>query len=260
MRGVPVAGIIACVLGAVVLVGAFASAREAGDGSDPSMLWERRLAAGATALLILGPIAVTQLVATLLAGGDGPGWLWGWLVGAPTGGAIVGTLAAALRGRSGRAPAGPTPSPPGAVAQFWANVAWAEFGDAGPGWELRRTVPMPSAWPPPGDGVAIWYLYAERSAGPTTFEVSAPWARLVLAPAEEKPETQRLADALEPIGTQGIEPLDAKALRRARAGITAEAIRRSASQAELAAGLERWRASNGAIARHPVVAPHFPGA
>ena len=54
---------------------------------DQSMRWEAGVAVGFTALIVLGPFWVAQLVLTIIAtrseGGLAAGWLWAWLFVAP---------------------------------------------------------------------------------------------------------------------------------------------------------------------------------
>jgi hypothetical protein len=142
------------------------------------MVWEGRVAVGFAALVYVGPLWLGQAASTLFAaladGGIWPGWLWGWLVVAPLLGASP--PAAAMARRSSRIFRGGAPDPDlhpsGAAVQQASNFAWADT-TAEPGWELRRTPPLPLEWPPTRGGPAVWFCYAERPATPETVEVAA---------------------------------------------------------------------------------------
>ncbi|MDT5187361.1 MAG: hypothetical protein QOI29_5519 [Mycobacterium sp.] len=116
--------------------------------NDPDMVWEGRVAVGFAALVYVGPLWLGQAASTLFAaladGGIWRGWLWGWLVVAPLLGASP--PAAALARVSSRIFRSGAPDPDlhlsGAAVQQASNFAWADT-TAEPGWELRRTRPLP---------------------------------------------------------------------------------------------------------------------
>jgi hypothetical protein len=248
--GVLVAGVLAVFLSPLAAQG------------DPDMVWEGRVAAGFAALLPAGVPWVGQAAATVLAtvtdGGVRPGWLWGWLVAAPLLGASPPATALARRlQRTSRNPsARADPHRRVAAVQYEANLAWADT-DAEAGWELRRTPPLPTRWPPPTDGSAVWLCYAERLGAAGSIELAGPWARITLpADGTASPTVERLSEAVEPIGRRQA-PGDA--VRAPQAGLL-DAVRRGDPKGVLARALGEWRAHNALIAAHPTVAPHLPPA
>ncbi|MDT5190952.1 MAG: hypothetical protein QOI28_3203 [Mycobacterium sp.] len=233
--------VLAMALGVVIAGGLAVLVSPLAAQSDPDMVWEGRVAVGFAALLYVGPLwlgqAATTLGAAVTAGGIWPGWLWGWLVVAPLLGATPPAAALARRvthgvaGGSSRTDVNRS----GAAVQQASNFAWADTA-AEPGWELRRTPPLPVTWPPTPDGSAVWFCYAERSVTPETIEVAGTWARITLPDPDEAPVVERLSDAVESLGSQGIQPTT-----RFRS-------------------LDEWRARNVLIAAHPHVTPHLPPA
>ena len=82
-----VAGVLALVLG-VAVAGLLATLLRGADAeTDPTMVWEARVAVGFTALVVVVPVWLAQGVATLVAE---PAWLWLWLLGAPLLGGLLG--------------------------------------------------------------------------------------------------------------------------------------------------------------------------
>ena len=225
-------GLVVCILLAF-LVSSLATQ------SDPATVWEGRVAVGFAALLYVGPLWLGQAASTLFAaladGGIWPGWLWGWLAVGPLLGASP-PAAALARGASRIFRRG---SPRrdlhlrGAAVQQASNFAWADT-TAEPSWELRRTPPLPLEWPPTPGGAAVWFCYAERPAASETIEVAGPWARITVPDPAAAPVVERLSDAVESLGSQGIQP-------------TARGQ-----------SLDEWRVHNALIAAHPAVAPHLP--
>lgn len=248
--GVLVAGVLAVFLSPLAAQG------------DPDMMWEGRAVAGFAALLPAGFPWIGQATATVLAtvtdGGVRPVWLWGWLVAAPLLGASppATALARRLRRTSRNPSAGADPHRRVAAVQYEANLAWADT-DAEPGWELRRTPPLPTRWPPQPNGSAVWLCYAERLGTAGSIELAGPWARITL-PADDTaaPIAERLSDAVEPIGRQ--QP-PGNAVGKSQAGLF-DAVRRGDPNGVLARALDEWRAHNALIAAHPTVAPHLPPA
>jgi hypothetical protein len=171
--------VLAMALGVVIAGGLAVLVSPLAAQNDPDMVWEGRVAVGFAALLYVGPLwlgqAATTLGAAVTAGGIWPGWLWGWLVVAPLLGATPPAAALARRvthgvaGGSSRTDVNRS----GAAVQQASNFAWADTA-AEPGWELRRTPPLPVTWPPTPDGSAVWFCYAERSVTPETIEVAGP--------------------------------------------------------------------------------------
>jgi hypothetical protein len=227
--------------------------------SDPDMVWEGRVAVGFAALVYVGPLWLGQAASTLFAavadGGIWPGWLWGWLVVAPLLGASP--PAAAMARRSLRIFRRGAPDPDlhlsGAAVQQASNFAWADT-TAEPGWELRRTPPLPLEWPPTRGGPAVWFCYAERPATPETVEVAAPWARIIVSGRGAVPVVERLSDAVESLGAHGIQPTAASLKRQ----VLVTELRGGDSDGVLARALNDWRARNALIAAHSSVAQHFP--
>jgi hypothetical protein len=253
--------VLALALGiAVCVVLAFLVSPLAVQG-DPDMVWEGRVAVGFTALVYVGPLWLGQSASTLFAalsdGGIWLGWLWGWLVVAPLLGASP--PAAALARRSLRTFRGGSPGPDlhrsGAAVQQASNFAWADT-TAEPGWELRRTPPLPLKWPPAPGGSAVWFCYAERSATPETIEVAGPWARMTLTGSEGAAVVERLSDAVESLGSQGIQPSG----RPMKLAGLHSAIRRGDPDGLLVRTLQTWRVNNALIAAHSTVAQHLPPA
>jgi hypothetical protein len=134
-----------------------------------------------------------------------------------------------------RGSAGPDLHLSGAAVQQASNFAWADT-TAEPGWELRRTPPLPLEWPPAPGGSAVWFCYAERPATPETIEVAGPWARITVLDRGVAPIVERLSKAVQSLGPQSIPP------------------------AARDRSLDEWRAHNVLIAAHPSVAPHLPPA
>jgi hypothetical protein len=172
--------------------------------------------------------------------------------------------AAALARRMAHVVAGGSSGPDrhrsGAAVQQASNFAWADTV-AEPGYELRRTPPLPATWPPAPDGSAVWFCYAERAGTVDTTEVSCPWARISLTDPTAVPVVERLSDAVESLGLQGIPP--AASVDSGRLPTQAsllEAVRRGDPDALLARTLADWLARNVLIAAHPSVAPHLPQA
>lgn len=192
---------------------------------DPDMVWEGRVAAGFAALLLGASPPATALARRLQ--------------------------------RTARNPsAGADPHRRVAAVQYAANLAWADT-DAEPGWELRRTPPLPIRWPPPTDGSAVWLSYAERLGTAGSIELAGPWARITLtADGTAPPTVERLSDAVEPIGLQ---QAPGNTVRAPQAGLL-DAVRRGDPNGVLARALGEWRAHNALIAAHPTVAPHLPPA
>jgi hypothetical protein len=254
--------VVALALGVLVVgVLAYFMSPRAAQG-DPDMMWEGRVATGFAALLPGGVLWIGQVAATLLAtvtdGGVRPAWLWGWLVAAPLLGASP--PATALARRLQRMPrngsAGADPHRRVAAVQQAANLAWADTG-AEPGWELRRTPPLPICWPPPPNGSAVWFCYAERPSAAGSVELAGPWARITLpADGAAAPIAERWSDSVEPIGRQ---QAPGNAVGASQAELV-DAARRGDPNGVLAPALGEWRAHNALIAAHPRVAPHLPPA
>jgi hypothetical protein len=227
--------------------------------SDPDMVWEGRAAAGFAALVYVGPLWLGQAASTLFAaladGGIWPGLLWGWLVVAPLLGASP--PAAALARRSSRVSRRGAPDPDphlsGAAVQQASNFAWADT-TAEPGWELRRTPPLPLEWPPTRGGAVVWFCYAERPAASETIEVAGPWARITVPDRAAAPIVERLSDAVESLGSQGIQSAEGGLKRQ----VLLVELRAGDPDGVLARALNEWRARNGLIAAEPSVAQHLP--
>lgn len=87
----PIKDIVALLLGLAIAVVVAVLAEGVRNSSDESMRWEGGVAVGFTAMIVLGPVWITQAVLTVLATLDGagiaPGWLWAWLFLAPAIGA-----------------------------------------------------------------------------------------------------------------------------------------------------------------------------
>lgn len=133
------------------------------------------------------------------------------------------------------------------------NFAWADT-TAEPGWELRRTPPLPLKWPPTPGGSAVWFCYAERPATPETIEVADPWARITVPDRGVAPIVERLSDAVQSLGSQSISP--------SVAGIEQQVLlvelRGGDPDGVVARALNGWRGRNVLIAAEPSVAPHLP--
>ena len=253
--------VLALALGVVIAGGLAFLVSPLAAQSDPDMVWEGRVAVGFAALLYVGPLwlgqAATTLGAALAAGGIWPGWLWGWLVVAPLLGASPPAAALARRVTHGVAggSSGPDVNRSGAAVQEASNFAWADT-TAEPGWELRRTPPLPVRWPPTPDGSSVWFCYAERSVTPGETEVAGPWARITLADPTAVPAVERLSEAVESLGSRSIPA----AVRPVKLAGLHAALRRGDPDGVLARALDEWRARNVLIAAHPNVTPHLPPA
>jgi hypothetical protein len=252
--------VLALALGLAVCIVLACLVSQLAAQSDPDMVWEGRVAVGFAALVYVGPLWLGQAASTVFAalddGGVWPGWLWGWLVVAPLLGASP--PAAALARASLRifrcGSAGPDLHLSGAAVQQASNFAWADT-TAEPGWELRRTPPLPLEWPPTPGGSAVWFCYAERPATPETIEVAGPWALITVPDRGVAPIVERLSDAVQSLGPQSIP---------AAAGIEQQvlsvALRCGDPDGVLARALNDWRGRNVLIAAEPSVAPHLPPA
>lgn len=89
----PVTGALAVGAGVLVLLLFARLLRGAAGETDPTMVWEARVAMGFTALVVGGPVWLVQLVLTLVATlyADATAWLWLWWVAAPVVGAALGS-------------------------------------------------------------------------------------------------------------------------------------------------------------------------
>lgn len=185
---------------------------------DPSTDWEGRVAVGLLCVIVGGPFWVAQGVLTLL--GD-TGWLWAWWLGAPVLGMVV-----------PRPPARQKLGAPRGLAEalrLELVLGWQALGSP-TGWEPCLTPALPGA-----DGARVWFCFAQAAESPTLVQVAAPWARLDLGPDAAAPRRTDLADTITPIGPQAITPVDPAPIPPA-------------------AVLDEWRARNGTIAGHPLIA------
>lgn len=260
----PMTDIAALLLGIVIAVAVAATASGITRSTDAAMRWEGGFALGLSALVVLGPLWMAQAACTALSTiddtGVSPWWLWIWLFVAPVLGAsppavaLLGRLKLLRTNSSG--PENRLPR-----VRFLTDQAWAVTA-AERTWELRRTPPLPQSWPPIAGGPVSWFCYAERADTPATIEVAAPWARVDMAGPAHEPVMHRLADEVEPLGLQGIQPLSPETLRRKGPTQLAlvDAVRQGDPDGTLAVALQQWRALNGVIAVHPVVAARFPPA
>lgn len=265
----PITDIAALLLGIGIAVAVAAVATGITKNTDDSMRWEGGVALGFSALILLGPFWIAQAVCTVLStlddGGLSPWWLWAWLFAAPAFGASPPMMA--LIGPLKRLR--PKHSEPGdqlTRVQFLADQAWSATA-AGPGWELRRTPPLPELWPPVAGGSATWFCYAQRDNhaqrdnSPATVEVAAPWARIELAVGDPAaPVVHRVTDHVAPMGVQAIHPLSADSLRikgPTQAALV-DAVHRGDPDGVLATALQQWRSLDGLIATHPSVAGRMP--
>ena len=207
-------GIVAIVLGCVV-VAAVAALRP-----DPGTEWEGRAALGFLGVIVAGPPWIAQAVLTAISG---TGWLWAWFVAAPLIGGLVPTRPSRPRGVPGL----------GEALRLEMVLGWQALGSPA-GWEPCLSPPLPA----PGGG-RVWFCFAQAPESPALVQVAAPWARLDLGPEDTAPRQTRLADVLEPLGTQAVVPVDTRRIPPA-------------------AVLEEWRAHYGLVAAHPLVASHLP--
>jgi hypothetical protein len=252
---------VALALGVLVIGAAAYFASPLAAQSDPDVRWEGRLATGFAKILPFGVLWTAQAVATLFAalsaGGIWPGWLWIWLLAA----SAIGTSPpmAALARRLVRTN-GTDPRRVAAAVQHASNLAWAET-TAEPGWELRRTPPLPREWPPLPYGTPVWFCYAERPLGPDSAEVTGPWARIVLgADVTAAPVVARFSDAVASIGWQGVRPATRAGRERPTQAAMIDAIWRGDPKGMLASELGRWQIHNAVIAAQPMIAQHLPRA
>jgi hypothetical protein len=251
------ADVLALVLGFAVSVVLACLVSQLATQTDPDMVWEGRVAVGFAGLVYVGPLWLGQAASTVFAalhdGGVRPGWLWAWLVVAPLVGASPPAAAVSRRamGILHRGAEDRDLHGSGAAVQQASNLAWADT-TAEPGWELRRTPPLPLAWPPTPGGSAVWFCYAERRVTPKTIEVAGPWARITVPDPGAAPLVERLSDAVESAGAQGL-PLAAVGVQ-----VLLVELRGGDPDGVLARALRDWRASNALIAADPLVAPHLP--
>ena len=250
----------ALLLGLIVVIGLALLASPLAERDDEAMVWEGRVAVGFTAMAFVGPFWLAQGIVTLTAtfadGGVRPGWLWAWFVAAPVLGAshpVAALARVAQRALPRRSPSAYSSRGVAAVQQE-ANFAWATT-EAEPGWELRRTPPLPESWPPRDGGSAVWLCYAERPGATGSVEVTAPWARITLAPGPSGwPVVERLSDTVESIGLQPVPP------EPTPPGPLLDAMHRGDPTGRVAKDLGEWRSRNGLVAAHPAVAVHLPPA
>ncbi|MDP9167067.1 MAG: hypothetical protein M3O32_13540 [Actinomycetota bacterium] len=255
--------VIALLLGLIVTAGLAYLISPLADQSDSAMVWEARVALGFPVLIVVGPFWLAQGIVTLVATlGDGsvqPGWPWTWFVLAPLLGASppATALARAIQDRVRRRPHSGYADRGVAAVQQEANIEWAAT-DAEPGWELRRTPPLPSRWPPSPGQPAVWLCFCERAVTPQTIEVAVPWARITLSPGDTaRPSVQRLSDAVYSLGCQAVQPMSS-ILEPSTKRPLLEALYRGESDGQFARVLQDWRIRNSLIASHPAVAPHLP--
>jgi hypothetical protein len=100
----------------------------------------------------------------------------------------------------------------------------------------------------------VWFCYAERPATPGTIEVAGPWARITVDDRGAAPIVERLSDAVESLGAQGIQP----AGRPTKLAGLHAAVRRGDPDGALVRALQKWRLNNALIAAHSTVAQHLP--
>jgi hypothetical protein len=252
---------VALALGVLVIGAAAYFASPLAAQNDLGMRWDGRVAAGFAAILPFGLLWTAQAAATLFAtlsvAGIWPGWLWGWLLAA----SAIGTSppVAALARRLVR-PSGTDLPRVAAAVQQASNLAWAET-TAEPGWELRRTPPLPSEWPSLPYGTPVWFCYAERPVGLDSAEVTGPWARITLgADVTAAPLVARLSDALAPIGWQGARPATRAGRGRPTQADLIGAIWHGDPNGVLARELGLWQGHNAVIAAQPMITQHLPRA
>ena len=253
--------VVALLLGLVILACVAVVAAKIMEPTDDSMRWEGGVAAGFSALILLGPLWIAQAVCTVMATlddrGVGAGWLWAWLFLAPVLGASPPAAALARRLK----PLRPNTSQPSrANIGFLVDQAWADT-TAETGWALRRTPPLPESWPPAPGASVHWFCYAERDNTPAAIEIAAPWACVVLGSGEtDVAHLERLRMEVESLGLQGIYPLTPGQLRMSGPSQSAlvEAIHRGDPTGILATALHEWRTLNSLIAAHPAVALRLP--
>jgi hypothetical protein len=82
-------------------------------------------------------------------------------------------------------------------------------------WNYYISEPFPSVWPPESELYLIYYAYGEGFSVTTSLQdgvvVSAPWARIDFDYINQKVlNTTILSKKLTPIGSQGIQAMDAK--------------------------------------------------
>jgi hypothetical protein len=253
--------VVTLALGVLVIVAAAYFTSRLAAQRDPDVRWEGRVAAGFAAILPFSVLWTAQVVATLFAtlsaGGIWPGWLWIWLLA----GSAIGTSppVAALARRLVRT-TGTDPRRVAAAVQQASNLAWAET-TAEPGWELRRTPPLPSEWPPLPYGTPVWFCYAERPVGRDSAEVTDPWARIVLgAHVTATPVVARLSGALVPIGWQGVQQDAPAGWGRPVQADLIDAIWHGDPKGILARELGLWQGRNAVIAAQPIITRYLPPA
>jgi hypothetical protein len=256
--------IVALTLGVLVTAVMSYFTSSSGSQRDPDMLWEGRVAAGLAAIVPVGLLWTGQVVvtvfATLVEGGIRVIWLWAWLLAAPVVGVCLpaGSLVRRLERTARMGSPGPDLHVGTAAVAQVANFAWADTV-AGPGWELRRTPPLPIHWPPPSNGSAVWLCYAERAGAAGSIELARPWARITLtSDSTEAPAVERLSGTVEPIGWRRVQT-PASAAGESQAKLVG-AVRRGDPEGILARALVEWRARNLLVAAQPTVAPHLPPA
>lgn len=258
----PMTDIAALVLGIVIALVVAAVAGEVTESTDDSMRWEGGFALGLSALVVLGPLWIAQAACTVLSTIDDTGvrswWLWVWLFVAPALGLSPPAVALLSKLKRLRTTGSRADNRLPRV-KFLSDQAWAATA-AEPGWELRRTPPLPESWPPVPGAPVSWFCYAERANTPATIEVAAPWARVDMADPSAEPVVHRIGDEVELLGLQGIQPLSPEVLRKKGPTQLAlvDAVRRGDPEGTLTDALHQWRALNGLIAGHPAVAARFP--
>lgn len=251
--------IAALLLGLGIALAVAVMAAAIPHSTDESMRWEGGVAVGFSALIVLGPFWIAQAVCTVLStiddGGISPWWLWAWLLLAPSLGMSPPAISLMKRVKPLRRKSSDQVLGPGARMQFLSDQAWADTV-AEPGWVLRRTPPLPEAWPPPIGGSATWFCYAERADSPGVIEVAAPWGRIELAAGATEPRVHRLSNRVESLGPQAVKPIPPEQLTASNFS-RLDAVTRG-DAAALAGPLQQWRALHPRVAGHPEVAGRLP--
>ncbi|MBB5162812.1 hypothetical protein [Mycobacterium sp. AZCC_0083] len=84
--------------------------------------------------------------------------------------------------------------------------------------------------------------------------MAGPWARITVPGRAAAPIVERLSDAVESLGSQGIQSAEGGLKRQ----VLLTELRAGDPDGVLARALNEWRARNGLIAAEPSVAQHLP--
>jgi hypothetical protein len=122
--------------------------------------------------------------------------------------------------------------PDGDIARQFVAAAARLEGEA-KGWEMSVSPAFPEHWPGHSPGRLVFYAYAYR-VNPQladAVEVAGPWARGTLQPGHAL-QIEILRRSLEPLGIQGVRPMQANEMKLAQRQAQIEALLWAPASAE----------------------------